>query len=180
MRPVFAKRKTQCDWCKETILPGTRRYDDVIKTPNFYRRIHYHAGVVTEEGETLQQDCYNLKTAAWFDKHKNDLRKTTNNGGGHPVSDLTQEQRKERDKILVRLAILSRYYADRLSLQTPVEELTTNELRQFNNFALRFKECKEALEPLGGLPPRYREMGISQPVSEEIESQVESVAVNHS
>lgn len=177
MRPVFAKRKTNCDWCKEDILPGTRRYDDVIKTPNFYRRIHYHAGVITEEGEIIQSDCYNSKTTAWFEKHKDDERITTNNGGGHPPSDLSVEQRKERDKILVRLANLSRYYRDRLQLQTPVEDLTANELRQFNNFALRFRECKEQLEPLGGLPPRYRDMGIPNAVSEEIESQVDAVAV---
>jgi len=174
MRPVFAKRKTQCDWCKEDILPGTRRYDDVIKTPNFYRRIHYHALVISEEGEILQPDCYAIKTSTWFDKHKNDVVITSNNGGGHPASDLTSEQRKERDKILVRLANLTRYYRDRLSLQTPIDELTTNQLRQFNNFSLRFKECKELLEPLGGLPPRYREMGLAPPVLEEIESQVAS------
>ena len=177
MRPVFAKRKTQCDWCKEDILPGTRRYDDVIKAKDFYRRIHYHAAVITEDGEILQNDCYVAKTAAWFEKHKNDARTTTNNGGGHPPSDLTTEQRKERDKILVRLANLSRYYRDRLQLQTPIEELTANDLRQFNNFALRFRECKEALEPIGGLPPRYINMGIPKPVSEEIELQVDEVAV---
>ena len=120
----------------------------------------------------------NNNNREWFEKHKDDVRTTSNNGGGHPISDLSKEQRKERDKILVRLANLSRYYRDRLNLQIPVEELSTNELRQFNNFALRFKECKEALDPIGGLPPRYREMGISQPVSEEIESQVnESMSV---
>ena len=178
MRPVFAKRKTECDWCKEPILPGTRRYDDVIKTPNFYRRIHYHAGLISAEGEILQADCYLLKTATWFDKHKSDLKARTNNGGGHPPSDLSSEQRVERDKILVRLANLSRYYRDRLNLQTSMDELTTNELRQFNNYALRFRECKEALEPLGGLPHRYQDMGVPKSVSEEIESQVEDVAVS--
>jgi len=177
MRPVFARRKTTCDWCKEDILPGTRRYDDVIKTPKFYRRIHYHALVTSDEGEIIQQDCYAIKTSSWFEKHKDDVVVTSNNGGGHPPSDLSTEQRTERDKILVRLANLTRYYRDRLQLQTSVEDLTSNELRQFNNFALRFKECKELLEPLGGLPPRYREMGIGSAVEEEIESQVESVVV---
>ncbi len=171
MRPVFAKRTTECDYCKGDIKPGTRRFDDVIKTPNFYRRIHYHAEMQNEEGDITQIDCYAIKTGKWFEKHKDDVVVTSNRGGGRPPSDLSVEQRKLRDTTLVRLANLTRYYKDRLNLQASPDDLTPDELRQFNNFAMRFNECKEILNGLGGLPARYTDVGISQGVSEEIESQ---------
>ena len=175
MKPVFAKRLTKCEFCKDDILAGTRRYDDVIKAKTFYRRIHYHAEVLDDQGEVLQKDCYASKTEAWFEKHKADIVITTNNGGGHPISDLSDDQRKERSTILVRLANVTRYYQDKLALQTSPDQLTSQQLRQFNNFAVRFQECKEQLMLLGGIPPRYLNIGIAPSVTEEIESSVTEV-----
>jgi len=157
MKPVIAKRVTTCHHCHEEIQPGGDRLDDVIKTPKFYRRIHYHPA------------CFQTKIATWYDENRDKIISHPH-AGGHPPSNLTEEQRNKRQKILVRLANLVAYYTPRLNLQARPESLTTDELRQFNNFAMRFKDCDTQLADIGGLPNRYKTLGIPSNVEEELES----------
>ncbi len=166
MRPSIARRPTKCDYCKEAIEVGTDRLDDVIKTPKFYRRIHYHP------------TCYQNKIQAWYEINR-DKVPTYAHGGGRPPSDLSPEDKVARTKILVKLSNLVQYYLPKLNLQAAVSSLSTNELRQFNNFNLRFREFAELLAPLGGLPPRYQSMGVPPEVIGEIDKPVSenSVAV---
>jgi hypothetical protein len=163
MKPVIAKRVTICSQCKEEIEPGSDRLDDVIKTPKFYRRIHYHP------------QCYLVKINDWYEENRDKIVEHEH-FGGHPPSNLTEEQRATRQRILARLANLVAYYTNRLNLQASPANLTVDELRQFNNFAMRFKDCEAKLVDLGGLPPRYRTLGIPSGVEEEIKS-VSEVAV---
>ena len=166
MRPVIAKRTTTCSHCKEDIPPGSDRLDDVIKTPKFYKRIHYHGN---------EPNCFQLKIEEWYEKHRNDVVIHVHRGG-HPDSGLSDEQRSLRDKTLVKLANVVKYYSSRLNLQRPASELATDELRQFNNFSLRFKEYAEILEPIGGLPKRYQDINTPSAVLEEIEASQVTVA----
>ncbi len=167
MRPVIAKRLTSCDYCKEPIEPRSDRLDDVIKTPKFYKRIHYHP------------KCFTIKIDAWYEKHRNDVTVYVHSGG-HPDSGLSLEERTLRDKTLVKLANVVKYYSGRLNLGRPVDELTTDELRQFNNFSLRFRECAEILAPIGGLPKRYMDISAPSDVIQQIEASQVSVAVSQS
>jgi len=157
MKPVIAKRVTTCHECKEEIGPGSDRLDDVIKTPKFYRRIHYHP------------QCFQTKITTWYDENRDKITEHVHTGG-HPPSNLTEAQRGKRQKILAKLANLVAYYTTRLNLQALPIDLTVDELRQFNNFAMRFKSCEAELAPLGGLPTRYKTLGIPSGVEEEINS----------
>jgi len=93
-----------------------------------------------------------------------------NHGGGRPPLDLSVEDKKKRKKVLIRLSGLMKYYTPLLDFTTPPNELSPNALRRFNNFSLKYKELADQLIPLGGIPPRYQQVGIPQPVAKELAS----------
>ena len=145
MRSAIARRITICAQCKSPIPIGEHRLDDVIKTPSSYRRIHYHPG------------CFYDKMDSWYEQHQNDPIHY-NHAGGRPPSDLTEDEKAARQKLLIKLSNLWAYYLPKLDLQTPHRELSYEQLRMLNNFNLRFKQFAGALEPIGGLPKRYQQV----------------------
>jgi len=144
MRPAIARRRTECNFCHKIIEPGEDRLDDVVKAKNFYKRLHYHP------------PCFAQKATQWFDNNRDKVPEYTH-GGGRPPLDMTEEDKASRHKLLIKLSNLFSYYLPKLNLQTPTEELSFDDLRKMLNFQNRFSKYAEQLQPLGGLPPKYRE-----------------------
>ena len=149
MRPAIAYRTTECNYCHESIIKGSDRLDDVVSIRNkevkFYRRLHYHPA------------CYTTKANKWFEDNR-DKPRTHAHGGGRPPLDLTPDEKEARHKLLIKLSNLFAYYLPKLDLQTPVDELTFQSLKVMLNFQQRFRQYASDLVPLGGLPPKYRDM----------------------
>lgn len=145
MRPVIARRRTSCHYCKAPILPGSDRLDDVIRAKDFYIRIHYHP------------QCFSDKSAEWFEENR-DKPYRPNRGGGRPALDLLPAEATLRQKLLTRLSALVKYYTPKLNLQTPPDQLEPEDIRVFTNFAARFQAIAAQLGPVGGLPPRYQDI----------------------
>lgn len=151
MKAVIAERPTKCHICKDQILPGAQRLDDVLKVPpksadaeHRFIRLHYHV------------TCYKLRLDD-PDFYKLPKRRS---GGGYPPLDISEDDKKKRRAVLTRMAELFRYYMPRLNLQTSPDQLEWDDVQKFGNFITRFRELKTSLEKLGGVPPKYLQYDI--------------------
>lgn len=150
MKPVWAHKRTTCTYCGDTIQRGTPRLDEVIRKDGQFRRIHFHA---------IQPPCYQRWVEEWFSNHP---QESVESAGGRPFLDITDEERKERQRLLARLSSLYRYYIPRLNLQTPITELSHKDLKRFQRFYKRRETIIKRLQELGGVPKRYA--GVSTPM----------------
>lgn len=147
MKPVIAKRETICNICKEIIEKGSTRLDDVIRGKGrdrvIYIRRHYHT------------NCYQTYVEEWGDIHRNDSY--AGSGGRIGNVDLSEDDKIQRQKLLRNLASCWRYYIleGKLNIQDPVESLSWDDVRMFENFSFRYRSITSQLSVLGGTPPRY-------------------------
>ena len=162
MRPVIAQKRTKCYYCKEIILPGARRLDDVLrvkakapegKTPRVITR-HF----CYRRDEDATQSCFDIWSEEIFEKLPTEVR--TNNPKGRPKLDLTDFQRLERAKLLRRLSNQIHYYIHEghLDLTTPKlpTEISVADVKKAERFHGNVKGILEKLKDLGGIPDRFK------------------------
>lgn len=164
MRAVIAQKTTKCHHCKEDILPGQERLEDMTrmgrstngqdtKAIQMIRR-HFHFDSPSQfESE---RSCYDLYAIGVFEKLPHEIR--TNHPQGRPRLDLTSAQTIERNKILKYIGNQVSYYLPKINLTQSVLLLNVAkaDVRRAENFRKNLTTAVTRLQQLGGVPEKYK------------------------
>ena len=162
MRPVIAKRKTTCNFCKDEIDVGLYRLTDTVRIggkDGVIRTQHYHFEKLVDNDS---QNCYMEQMKAAFDR----LEETkedhgSNNPNGRPPLDLSDDDRIKRQKLLRRLSNQKRYWLAQNGLKlglVDVRDITEKDVKRLNRLDSNIKEILAGLEDLGGIPNSHRHL----------------------
>lgn len=177
MRPVLARRITQCYYCKDPIVKGSQRLTDHIRikanNESGYMVIRRHFHFRKEEEDA--QSCHDKWMVGIFERMPALVPRNTN-PRGRPLLDLTQTQRETRRTLMKKWVAQVRYYITEgnLDLSRPVylTDVTLKDVRKATRFRDNLANILEALEKVGGIPEKYKVYMESPEAETEMEEQV--------
>jgi membrane-bound lytic murein transglycosylase B len=170
MRIMKSHRETICKYCGNIINVGEIRLTDTLvigpgkqlyngeaaATKPRYIRIHFH-----QARQDQDVSCYELfaqKQADYLASHE-DAVVISNNPKGRPKSNLTDDQRIRRNRLLQRLRQQIHYYMTEKKLDLSprsISYITQQDVKQAQRFKNNLENLIKELEEVGGVPEGYR------------------------
>ena len=156
MKAAVAKRETTCSYCKEPIVKGAQRMDDVVRLGERVVRFRYHKQCHYDRTELFFKEAAEEALRPKKIEERTDTFKAT----------LSTEDYNYRHKLMARLSALKAYYVPRLNLTTPMEKLTNLEAKRFETYYHRRTAILGELKKVGGIPSSHiREMkAVEEPI----------------
>ena len=142
MKPVFARKLTRCNECRDPIAIGERRLEDVVRVRKQILRVHYHPM------------CAWLRWERWWQENENGKWERTTRGR---VLILTDGEKLIRKRLLSRASMLRKHYTVIKPIRTPLDEgYCDQDIERMARYHAKQREIFAELNEVGGVPKGYR------------------------